>query len=330
MPLTQYGDYPRIIGTDDQGMVWIKSGIYEENMIVRLDPSDGSLKEYPLGEGYMDAEPKVRGDSVYYIMDGIMMKLTEKEGITSSVTLEDEDTFRYFSSFYISPDSDSAVVSESFDTDEEEDRKTAVLVDLKSGRQTELDAEFDDFLEYAVWNGKKNRIAVTDGYSIALCASDGKAVKDISLTGEKVVSMSFYKDQLLVLFSGGFLNRYRALDGTSLGQTSVSYYSTESFDEGAEWGVCGDSLYIFHAVTGGGLLNYLDPVSFEESASAINVLTFDAERDRIITYSTDINSGETALGYFPHYSVEELLQKGKEALGDFALSGEERSRYGLE
>ncbi len=49
--------------------------------------------------------------------------------------------------------------------------------------------------------------------------------------------------------------------------------------------------------------------------------------DKIYTFSPASNDAY-GIGYFKHYTIQDLIQMGKDILGDYQMSDEEKASYG--
>ena len=72
----------------------------------------------------------------------------------------------------------------------------------------------------------------------------------------------------------------------------------------------------------------MDTKNWVEMAAVQQCFGYDMPRDRIITYSNLVDE-EYRIGYFKHYTLEELIQKGKDILGGLELTEEQKSYYGI-
>ena len=203
-----------------------------------------------------------------------------------------------------------------------------LLLDTDTGEKVTLKMPLREVTQAAVWNEKEDRCAMTDGYEAVL--TDGnEVIRRISEPGRDVISFTFYRDDLLVLFSGGSLGLYAAKNGETIGRTSLQYYNQESFSKKIKWEVHEKLLSLYDDRIGDDMLHLLDADTLEEMGWARYSLGYDYEHDRVISYELDRSENLQYFGYFPRYSPEELLEKGERFLKGKYMSQEDRAFYGL-
>ena len=170
------------------------------------------------------------------------------------------------------------------------------------------------------WLRKDEAVSLRLGQGIALGL-------EFKLGGEVLRTViTREKDELIILFSGGILARYSWADGTMIDSSKLLHYRTENFNDTVNWYFEENYLYL---ISRGyyPLFHIINLDTWEEEVCLQGVLAFDEIRDRIICYSFDKEG--RYVGYFPHYSVEDLLQKAREALHGAELTDAERDNYGL-
>ena len=174
----------------------------------------------------------------------------------------------------------------------------------------------------AEWNSDQSLLAVTAKYSINLYQSDGTLKASIPYA-KSPSCMTFYKDMLLVLSSSGELDRYSVKDGSFLGETDVKMYSNALAYVPGNWTFTDDTLYL----NDGSIMNIIDLASWTETAYVLSSLDYCPAED--IFCASSNNSG-TQIGFFPHYTTDDLIRKAKDMLGDHVqLSDTMKSRYGI-
>ncbi len=210
----------------------------------------------------------------------------------------------------------------------EEPSGEVLLLDTDSGEKVTLKMPLREVTKGSVWNEKEDRCAMTDGYEAVL--TDGnEVIRRISEPGRDVISFTFYRDDLLVLFSGGSLGLYAAKNGETIGRTILQYCNPESFSKQIKWEVHEKLLSLYDDRVGDDFLHLLDADTLEEMGWARYCLGYDYEHDRVISYELDRSENLQYFGYFPRYSPEDLLEKGECFLKGKHMSQEDRAFYGL-
>ncbi|MBE5996786.1 MAG: TIR domain-containing protein [Lachnospiraceae bacterium] len=317
------------IGKDDEhGIVWIQDETDSENDLLRVDVSDGTITPVTAANGayatwriQKDGRLSFMSRKTVTVLDTSDKNAAEPERV---MTVKVGDVNRRF---FVDPSGTKIVVSKE-DLSAESGYRVFVT-DAATEEQRELEASLQDIVRLADWNAAENRMAITDGYNVCLFDGDGIPITELSEAGERVVSFTFYEDSLIVLYSGGHLTRYNEQTGALKGRTVIRHYASEPFIEDTKWSFGEDTLYLRRKDTIHSVLSFIDLETWEESAATSYMFGYDAARDRIICYGEDPETGEKHLGYFEHYTVDDLLRKGKEALRGFSMADEERASFGL-
>ena len=316
-----------ILGADEEaGIVWIYySG--DDRQFLAVDTSDGTVHSYRSRYKSIYTPRLTRDGRITYwsydYPDTHLIIASAADGILEESVLADSP--KSYSRYDIRPDLKYAAVNDY--------TKPLMIMDLTSGKTETVDDVLRDSVRQVVWQGadldtvpEDGFLAVTDGYDAAILRTDGSVVARLSQTGAAVVSMTGYRDELIVLFGGGLLTRYSWADGTMTGRTSLEYYASESFNEDVDWDFEQDRLYLIrHGFMSA--MHIIDLETWEQEAFAQYGLGYDAARDRIVSYLADDDGKH--VGYFRHYSVEDLRRKAQEALHGSTLTEEERDMYGL-
>ena len=175
-------------------------------------------------------------------------------------------------------------------------------------------------------------VAVSDKNSILIVDQKGTPIYDIKSTGVPITALKYYEnkksddeDMILVLYNGGTLSRYSAIDGSYIGSTEISYensyQNTGNFDFDYDEGL----VYIEPDST----LDIIETSTWNEVTSIKNCMGHHSPSDRFITY-TENGKGEYRIGYFERYTPAELVEKAKEMIGDAKLTEEQKAKYGIE
>ncbi|MBP5180655.1 MAG: TIR domain-containing protein [Clostridiales bacterium] len=202
--------------------------------------------------------------------------------------------------------------------------------------------EDDEYVEVALpdtwydteivrYDPETRRVMVSDRHEILILDELGDEVLRVSsggriITGYTILHGEQYGEGglLLVSHNDGSLMRYDALTGEFMGNSEMSYYYNYVPD--AEFTVDSEAglLYIFQH----GLLSVIDLESWVEYAYVENSFGHHGPTDRFYTYAYEVEN-EPQLGYFRHYTIEELIAKANEILGGIPMPEELRTLYGL-
>ena len=312
-------DY-KIIGiTEDEALVTYSS--IQGTVLIEVDISSGRTDETTLTGRY------ISGGLAAGFYDGMTVYFS---GDSNEIGLLDPDTGR--SSIYEVPVSPNLNMRP-FYSDENE----MIYVSSDEGDYV-VDVSEDEYERVALpsgWSGTSNisvsgegRIAVSDGSEIMMLDEDLDPELTINLSGHSPLGFTFMDDPeasiLLVMFSDGTLTEYDALSGEFISSTEVSCYS--NYFPQAEFDIDSDNGILY--VTMGNLLDMVDLDSMVETAYITECLGYNHTSDRFYTMSYT-SSDERHIGYFRHYTLEDLIDKADGILSGTQMPQEMRSRYGL-
>ena len=176
------------------------------------------------------------------------------------------------------------------------------------------------------WDEENGLIAAAGEREVCVFQYDGTLMTEISFSGTQAQGVHFYKDELFVAYTDGKLNRYMLSDGTLLGSTDVAVYSASSrVTDNSEWIIREDgTLCLF-------LSSYATIVDINEWTamySVPNCVAVDTDNRQFVTYE-GYYSDEYKMGYFPEYTLDDLIEKCRKAGGGEELDHESIARYGL-
>jgi sugar lactone lactonase YvrE len=210
------------------------------------------------------------------------------------------------------------------------DAATDLIVDMATGNVAEMKYEsyFGDAL--AVTADEEGRIfAVSGNESIKLIDSEGEYLGEILCGGAEPLDMAFVnvagKELLVVAYRNGNLYRYDPYTGEFVGKGDLTVYSTFMLSSGFEYDSEQGLLYVRCS----DMLNIVETDTWVEVATIRNCFGHDKETDTFLTYGYDNSSEEGVVGYFKHYSVEELVRKAKDYLHGEEMTPEQKSMYGI-
>lgn len=206
------------------------------------------------------------------------------------------------------------------------DDSESVKVPRPEGRSMEVKAAGDP---------KTGRIAITDNYTISLLDIKNKqaeTVVEISCPGASPLGLSFYEPKnskdsslLLVPFSNGRLYRYDTVTGAYVGSSEMSSFRSKNGDVTFDYASSDGLLFCQNSI----ITSVIDLDTWYEETCVVNSFGHHRPTNRYFTYSYK-TTDEYYIGYFNHYSTEELIQKARDILKGTEMSDENKSLYGLD
>lgn len=201
-----------------------------------------------------------------------------------------------------------------------------VVVDLESGSAKQL-AEGLSAVPAVTYSEDLGQILLGIEHELHLTTPGGALICKIGLDDRKAVSSYFYNNQLLTLCDDANLYRYDRM-GRLLSQTSMNIFNTFAYDASklAEnptqlgWWETEDGNLIINIFGAG---NIVDCSSWQSRAYVPNLVTYVPESDTLLCVS------KQKLYAIARYTTQQLMELAREELGDFRLSEEVRSFYGL-
>ncbi|MCR5418837.1 MAG: TIR domain-containing protein [Lachnospiraceae bacterium] len=203
---------------------------------------------------------------------------------------------------------------------------TMGILDVKTGKISLLESP-EDFGDAVCCSDKsdKGAFAVSDGKQILLSESDGGVKASIRCPGVSPMGVTFLPEGLAVLYSDGNMNLYDAGSGEFKKNIDVSVYSSYNGDVSFDIDEENELMYIQMDK----LTDVIDLESGVEIACISESFGHHKGRDIFITSSKASNEGDQ-IGFYKRYTVQELIEKGRDILQNAELSQEIRSRYGIE
>ena len=185
-------------------------------------------------------------------------------------------------------------------------------------------------LEYDPFYG---RFIISDGHYIGLVDEYGNYTQFIDPEGRRPLGFTVIQHdgyginengEILVVYSDGFLFRYNALTGELVAKSEISSYSNAT--PNAEFSIDYDAGFLY--IQQFELTGVVDLNSWVELAYIENSFGHYAPLDRFYTYAYEIESHHS-IGYFRHYSLEEIIEMANNLLGGAEMPDALRSRYGI-
>ena len=194
----------------------------------------------------------------------------------------------------------------------------------------EATAELNGTKDVAI-NSAGDKVAVTDNDRIIIMNMKGEILSDISRQGVEPNGITFHETEkdgefLLVNFKTGTLVRYNPDTGENLGTTDIAAYSMSFANGNFEFDDEKDLLF----VNTGYLMDVVDAKSWLQLCYIENCFGYNKKTDSFLTYGFTRSQDESYVGWFKHYSIDDLIAKAKNHLGDAEMSDGKKSIYGIQ
>ena len=206
-----------------------------------------------------------------------------------------------------------------------------ILVDLNSGAIETLTLPESWVTMGFAYDPGKDMIALSSSNTIRLVSLKGG--EDIEISCPVVPGgMCFYTDEekdgktvLLVSSSDGYLYRYNTETGELAGQSVLTISGTSM--ERADFTFDTERKLMYLQI--GDLLDIFETDTWYEETSIERCLGHHGPTDRFYAYSHP-NGKVYTLGYFRHYTIDDLISKAKTMLRDSEMPDELKEAYGIE
>ncbi len=206
------------------------------------------------------------------------------------------------------------------------------IIDMNEKKSLEVIlSESWEKTKLVAYDAGNDRFAITDGISIRFVESDGRCEISFRCPGAVPIGMTYYTPKnkeegtmLLVAFSNGVLNRYDAASGDFIGKTTLTCMNSDAQEAKFDFSSSDQKFYVEVS----GITDVFDLESWTEETSVQNSIGHHRLTDRFYTYA--IVDDKYSVGYFRHYTVDELIGKAKDILKGAEMSEEVKSQYGIE
>ena len=283
-------------------------------------------------------QASLEGENVYkYQLLGIykdQVYLCYNKGLTYSIiTVSTSDTSETKELFDVTSSFDKTFImsgSKLIYCATNDDYKTALFVyDIVADDKKEIDLPEDIIYvkEPPIYNEKDNTVILRGEceYSFDLNNNTASKVEDtLEYPGATPIGTTYIDNSLVVLFSNGSMNQYDKDSNEFIKKIdvpeTVNYIGNASFDYDEE-----NKLLFIQ------MEDFMDVVDMEggvRTACIANCLGYNKNKDVFYTFTTEADR-TSEVGFYKHYSVDELIDKAREMLGDAELSVEIKSRYGI-
>lgn len=315
-----------ILGSDKEN-IYVMEKREDGNYLVTIKIKNGKGETVKFTDinSNLENSSGFRDGKIYYTHAGeswesVLTIYDVKMKVSVDFTVSDKSIYSFVAPVYF-PESKRVYI---------QNKEADKLVNTESGEV--MDVTLPDF-----WNGTSmigtdedtGRILVSDKKIILLVNADGKVCFPIKCPGLMPRGFGFVKDPttgstvILVVYSDGSLYRYSSEDGSFIGKSDLSSVSV-SEDYTFEKDYENNLLYLQTESS----LNIYDMTSWIELAQLDYCIGHHAGTDRFISVALPSRTTKQ-VGYFEHYTTEELIEKAKEILQGQELTEEQKSVYGI-
>lgn len=203
-----------------------------------------------------------------------------------------------------------------------------INVENKDVKQLRLPSNWSNttFVEHDK-DGK--RWIIADMSRILVFDSEWNQEMELQTNGRTAVGAVFYKEgtsseQILVAFNDGSFYRYDAENGNFIGKTEVEMYYNSLYD--AKMTIDEEQGLLF--IQTGFITDVVDTESWVELAVVWNSYGYHKPTDTFFASSYKGNY-DYRIGYFRHYTLQELKDKAYRILKGSEMSEEQKMRYGI-
>ena len=174
---------------------------------------------------------------------------------------------------------------------------------------------------YVTSNDDGSKILVTDRHTITVMDSSYKALYTVHSDCESRCG-AIFKDGILYLCSDNNLSLYKEETGELINKIALTY------------DVPGVPKFIFNEkdhelyIQTSDSISIVNTEAWVEIACISGAYCYNAKSDRFYAYSFQVSS-QCYVGYFKHYSLEDLVAKAKRFLGDREMDEVTKKKYGL-
>jgi len=176
-------------------------------------------------------------------------------------------------------------------------------------------------------DGKKWIVA--DSAHVLILDNEGHMELELDLNGQIPTGAAFYSpskgtEQILVVYDEGFMFRYDAESGAFIGRSEVETYP--GYAERAKIRFSEDGKTIF--IQTYFITDVVDVDTWVELAVVWNSLGYHEGSDGFYSFSYT-GAKDYRVGYFRHYTLQDLIDKAHKILGGAELTQEQKSQYGI-
>ncbi len=189
-----------------------------------------------------------------------------------------------------------------------------------------------DETQYVSMNEDGTLLAAYDKKDIVISDIKGKEQADIPSLDVGMFKPAFFSDKksgtelLLVPFFDGKLCRYNALTGETVGQSDYAGRDVTGNDCEFTFDIDQSCMYLY--MPGNSMTSIIDTDSFIELGCVRSSMGYHSPTDTFPCISKD-KEYKYHLGYFRHYTLDDLIKKAKDILKDHEMPQEQKDAYGI-
>ena len=321
-----YGNY-EIIGRLDNELFIIGKDL-KDKILYRVNFEDGSTGSTRLGTCNFFEAPEImasyKDGNVCYVeqVDGtcVVSLYNIKEDRKHSVTL-DEEPDSTLAPIYLPNSNTIYLATKNGDYLVDVEKETVGKIDVPEGFSGALVVAEDK-------TGTK--ITAADNTAVIFVDKETLLCTSIQNGGMTPMGIAYHqvkdakKELLFIAYNNGYLYRYDADTMEVLGRSSIGVYDRHTFSASIDFDDEKGLIYI-HT---GDLEDVIETETWVEVICLNNCYGHSMEADRFITVFYK-GGKDLELGYYRHYTLDELIAKAKDMLQGKEMSLDMRAQYGL-
>ena len=290
--------------------------------LLKLGLRDGKLEYIKDLPDFSESGVCCVGDDVWFTLWGDLeseggigkVNMLSGEVSVTEVTGDIPD-FILSASLFVSPDEKKTIMLEEYD-----DKPTAFLVDMGTGKSVKLDS-LEPF--YAVWKEDSSVFALCDEEGFEVYNEKGSLIFEARSGENNLLSVYLSDKYVISVDSYGYVSFYD-YKGTLVGNCEITvmkgiYYEDVTFE------FYEDELII----NSDSIANVIDMGELKPEFTVSGYLAYDRESNRFIVKVYSPSEKSTSAGFFVRRDVDMLIEEGKEYLKEAQLSEEMKNRYGI-
>lgn len=315
------------IGSDDENIYLMTTGFSEGSDLIAVDIQSGDISTTHLTDEYAELPYSASYSNGYvtYVDGGVSNREIKVYDISRGRVVEDE-LYIGEAEFYIAPvyvDELGIVYAGTTDGDR--------LFDVETGDYDRIDLP-DDWMgtQFAEPDPEGEQIIVSDGHQVLMVDRYGEISNVLYPDGHSVIGLGVLRDESLeqaviaVVLHDGSIYRYDASTGEFIGKNEISGYTNHETEATLVPDYENGYVYIeMDRLTDVVSLDSWYEVSYVENSLGHHI---PSDRFYSLQYS---NSGDLMVGYYDHYTLEDLIERADELLGGIPMPDSIRTSYGL-
>ena len=251
----------------------------------------------------------------YYEQGYGLRSYNTNTGEESFMPIDIEDLYAYYvKSFAASPDNKHVLI-----TAGDYSITEVYMFDISSG---ELVLNMTEEITGTGWDASGNRFFLNTKDKLIAYDSNGNKLFDVSMSDYDIVAAAFAGDDIIVVNSYGMVSRYD--ESGNIKESTDIYVSGDPYEE-MEIELFNDDLII--SMDRGA--NVVDLEDFAMRSYIPGYVGYMEESNDYFVKGGSYTDGDQFIACFHKRTIEELIELGKEYIGDSTLSDELRKRYGI-